>query len=383
MMRRRDKQEQMLDLILLTLALAGLAINVLLLSRHWPGGGGSIAGCGGGDCAEVLASRWAYVFRMPVAVFGTLAYLLLLLSFIRRWRFIQMPVLAVITGAAAWFLLVQSLLLGRYCAWCLAAHSLAISLCAITLIRMLRCRQSWASYVHFGGWTAGAFLVLGLAQIYGPTPITHRIDDSPSAAAHGLTAQAGNAASSPGRPVGRMLDDLPLLGSPSAQHVLVEYFDYRCTSCRELSQYLAALIARHPDQIAVRLAPVPMDRLCNSYVPAGAHKPDGCEIAKTAIVVWQHAPRHFPEFHRKLFADPSPAAARREACSLMTAEELDDRLTERHVMEMIRANVAYWRRLSMHNEKLPKLIIREKRILHGLPPSEEEFLRVMQQELGL
>lgn len=383
MMRRRDKQQQMFDLILLALAVAGLAINVLLLSRHWQGGG-SIAGCGGGDCEEVLTSRWAYVFRLPVTVFGMLAYLVLIASFRRRLRRLQLPMLGWIAGGACWFLFVQAVLLDRYCPWCVAAHSLAISMSAICLFRMLRRREPGSSYRRLGTWALVGIFALGLAQLYGPAPVTHRVEDqTPAPSKRVLTNPSGNPAGQPDETAVRDLAELPLLGSLAARHVLVEYFDYRCGECRRMSEYLAILIARHPDQVAVRLAPVPMDRLCNSHVPAGAHKPGGCDISKMALVIWIHAPAQFPEFHRELFVNPTYESARRAAQSLMTAEELDERFSEPRVMDVIRANVAEWRRLSLHNEKLPKLLIREKRILHGLPPSQGDFLRVMQQELGL
>ena len=51
--------------------------------------------------------------------------------------------------------------------------------------------------------------------------------------------------------------------------------------------------------------------------------------------------------------------------------------------ELIQANVADWVSFSGKTKHLPKLLIRDKRILHGLPSGEADFIRVMEQELGL
>jgi len=376
-----DKQEIFFDWIVLILAMAGLAINLLLLSRHFPGSGAGIAGCGGGDCEEVLASRWAYVFRLPVTIFGTLAYTALILSLRRRFETWQLPALGLITGGACWFLFVQSVLLDRYCPWCLAAHSLAISLCAFGLLRMLLRRENLGSFARLGAWALSGLFAIGLAQIYGPEPVTHRIDDQPVGAGDAAAASQGSAQD--GDAAVRDLTQLPLLGPPSATHVMVEYFDYQCAACRTMADHLAALMARHPDTLAVRLAPVPMDNLCNSHVPPGARRPGSCELAKIALAVWYHTPEHFPAFHRELLAAPTPATARRAAHALMEPDELAERIAERRVMDVIRGNVADWRRFSRHNEKLPKLLVRPGRMLHGLPSGEESFIRVMEEELGL
>ena len=50
---------------------------------------------------------------------------------------------------------------------------------------------------------------------------------------------------------------------------------------------------------------------------------------------------------------------------------------------LIQADIADWVSLSGKSDKLPKLLIRDKRILHGLPSGQEDFIRVMKLELGL
>jgi protein-disulfide isomerase len=164
---------------------------------------------------------------------------------------------------------------------------------------------------------------------------------------------------------------------------MVEYFDYQCAACRTMAGHLAALIARHPEDLAVRLAPVPMDLGCNPQVPPGAHHRGSCAIAKTALAVWHHAPERFTDFHRKLLADPSPENARRATLEFMAADQLDALTGSGRVYDAIQSNIAGWRKLSLENTKLPKLLVRPGRILHGLPSDAESFIEVMESELGL
>ena len=71
------------------------------------------------------------------------------------------------------------------------------------------------------------------------------------------------------------------------------------------------------------------------------------------------------------------------ARGLVPADRLDIALRDPWIEQLIQANVADWVSLSGKSSKLPKLLIRDKRILHGLPSGEADFIRVMEQELGL
>ena len=68
----------------------------------------------------------------------------------------------------------------------------------------------------------------------------------------------------------------PLVGSPGAEHEMVWYFDYQRASCRVMAGHLAALVDQHPAAVAVRLAPVPMEYLCNPHVLGGVQRPGSC-----------------------------------------------------------------------------------------------------------
>ena len=384
---RSTAGEWMLDLGLLTLAFAGFFLNLFLLTWRVSDGAAGIAGCGGTSCDEILASRWAVIFGVPVTVFGALAYVGIMGSLTPAGRRLSVPVLGSVIGAVFWFVFVQAVLIGKFCPWCLAAHGVGIAVTVMGLVREGRGGGFRRASGDLALWGFSSFLCIGLAQVYGPLPTTHYVDVSavtPLAAVHEKGV---------GRKVtfddGRKTFDataLPQLGSLDAKHVMVEYFDYQCPSCRIMSGYLAALVEKHPTDVCVLLLPVPLDHACNPSLPLeNKGHPGSCELTRIALAVWRASPDAYQEIHRAFLSDPpsSQVAALAFAHGLVPGDRLDRALRDPWIEQLIRANIADWVSLSGKSEKLPKLLIRDKRILHGLPSGEADFIRVMERELGL
>src|SRR5687768_16247999 len=115
---------------LLILLAAGISAYLLSVSLS----GGQAVGYGpGSGCDEVLQSRWAYVFGIPVSALALVIDLALLLTSFscgakstpkqRRgaWE-IMVPCAVLVLGAALWFVALQAFVLHRFCPWCMAAH---------------------------------------------------------------------------------------------------------------------------------------------------------------------------------------------------------------------------------------------------------------------
>jgi uncharacterized membrane protein/protein-disulfide isomerase len=354
------------------LAVAGLCINIFLLTRTL--GDAAIAGCGGGPCDEVLASRWSSLLGLPIPAFGILVYALLLLSLFQRLEILRLPLLGGIAGAAFWFIAVQAFILGKFCPWCMAAHGvgLAIVICGILLDKA----GAWS---HVSAWAGLAVFAVVSMQVFGPVKSGHRIEG-----AQGTMPKPQHSASvsfNDGRFVYQLAEH-PRIGPADADRVLVEYFDYQCPACLVMAGYLEALVAAHPGRLAVLLMPVPLEHGCNPHLGANRSRVGSCAIARIALAVWRQRPDDFPAFHRKLIAAPSAAAARSLALELMDDAALTAALADPWIDQTIASHADSWAGLSSSNDKLPKLLIRGKRILHGLPSGEDDFLRVMKQELG-
>ena len=229
---------------------------------------------------------------------------------------------------------------------------------------------------------------LALSQHFGPAPVTHRIGGELA-----ISPTIGIHAQGNGRKIvfdggNKVYDNssLPGLGSSDAKQVLVEYFDYQCPSCRTMSGYLAALIDKHPTELRVLMLPVPLDHGCNSALAAADDgHPGSCELTRIALAVWRVNPAAFPAIHRAFLSDPPPdlASALTLAREQVPAAQLEAAMREPWIDQLIRANIADWEAFSSKSRQLPKLLISGKRILHGLPSGQADFIRVMENELGL
>lgn len=366
------------------LALAGLGLNLLLLFWKLKDPADGLIGCGGaGACNDVLASKWSQVFHLPVTIPGALLYALILLSLHSRFKRLLAPALVVLTGSVIWFVSVQLWILHHVCPWCLATHAVGIVVVILGVVR-LNAKPSFRS----GGFGVLVTLLLIASQVFGPSSATHRIEETTSALTTAPIHARGD-----GRKIefnnGRKVydrDALPSLGSPKAPHVLVEYFDYQCASCRIMRGFLDALIAKHPDQVALLVLPMPLDGACNHRLTsAESIHPGSCRLARIALAVWRAEPAKFPELHRALFADPAPdeSTAMAIAASLVPRERLDAALSDPWIDELLEADIQDWISFSNKTRQLPKLLVKGTRILHGLPSGEADFIRVMEQELGL
>jgi uncharacterized membrane protein len=363
-----------LDFLILLLAFAGFLLNLWLFLRLYSNEAAAIAGCGGGDCEEVLASRWSRVFHVPVTVFGAMAYAGLMASLTPVFHRANAFFLGAIGGAALWFVFVQAVLLGKFCPWCLAAHGLAATLVLLGWIRL----GGMEGIKRLAFWGSASFLAIGLSQVYGPVSQTHRMEDltkSPHPAGRTIGFDGGNKVF--------RVDEFPLLGSASAKHVMVEYFDYECPACATMAGYLDALMRRHPQDISVICLPVPMDGACNRDVPPDGEHPGSCRISRIALAVWLARSEEFPKLHHELFGITSPDEAEKLALKHVSPSELAAALADPQVDRLIQSAISDWKTLSRSTPKLPKLFVRDRRILHGLPSGEEDFIRVMERELGL
>ncbi len=374
-------------LSLLSLTLCGLLLNGLLLYWKLSDPAGGIAGCGGGSgCADVLASRWSQVFGIPIPVLGLLVYVLLFAALLGDFKRLQGLCFAAIVGSAGWLIVVQALLLHHFCTWCMAVHGVGGLLALLGGIF-----SQWdARFRH--GLQAGAAAALGLAlaQLYGPEPVTHRIDtawNAPKSQPSGVHAEGS------GRKIsfdeGRKIYDvssLPRLGSVDALRVMVEYFDFQCPACRKMAGYLAALVAKHPTDLCVLLLPVPLNHACNPALPiTEAGHPASCELAKIALAVWRVKPDAYPELHRAFLSDPplDQAAAMALAEAKVPAVQLASALRDPWIDRVIQTDIADWVAISGGKKILPQLLISDRKALHGLPSGEADFIRVMERELGL
>lgn len=314
-----------------------------------------------------------------------------LLSLMERFRRFRPVFAGLAAGAAFWFVFVQAVILKSFCPWCMGAHVAAVMVWILTAIHHGRDH----GYRPVAGtlviWGYLGILAIGLAQVYGPLPATHRISAGPEDAAglEDLPVQwRGNGPKVEVFNGFKKLDAgaLPHLGPVDARRVVVEYFDYTCPACRMMSGYMERYQLKHPDTVCVILLPVPLERSCNRSMPDG--EPDhagACEIARLALAVWRHRPDEFPALHRWLLEkERLPPQVRVRVAEILTTKQLNSAADDVWIDQLIAANVADWIYFSARQGGgLPKMVGPSRQVLHGLPADFDEFSQIMRDLVGL
>lgn len=258
------KSERLYLSISIVLALLGFLITAYLTMLSLSGD--VVAGCGGdGGCAEVLTSRWAKLGPVPVSLLGLMTYLAVLLGLGARMGskgysplgdrllWLAPPLLLV---AAIWFTGAQIFSVGAFCPFCMASHIIGFVLACLLLFGVMRTTIANPKPPLFIGFLASGALILGQALLP-PMP------DDPQRAPNPFANQDGDTWIDDARYVSLfggelqfVLQDVPYIGDPNAEHVVAVLFDYACPYCRTLHNMLDEAIKQDPTRFA--LVPIPL-----------------------------------------------------------------------------------------------------------------------------
>ncbi len=349
-----------------------------------------LAGCGGrSGCATVLSSRWSKAFGIPVTILATFVYMSLLGALLVRRKGLVFLLSGVLLASVLWFLGIQAIVLRAFCPWCIGAHLIGLLAGLTGMSASFPTGQPARRWFIPLGMALAGVTILALVQTFGPVPASHRVSTLDALANPGMSVHARGGGRVVDFSSGRKrfaIEALPHLGDPQAPHVLVEYFDYQCASCRVMHGHFSALLARHPGKVCLIVLPVPLEANCNPHLPDPQNStPGSCLLSRLSLAVWRHAPDRFPAVHQAFFADPSPSdpAAQRLAREIIPADSWPDALSDLWIDQVLAANIQDWQALSNKGAKLPKVLLNESKVLHGLPSGREEFLRVIAAELGL
>lgn len=382
------------------LAAAGFGMSGWLLYMKATDRISYLVGCGSaGGCEDVLGSRWSQWFLIPVSALSLVLYLALFVLTFRPHRVSLRALAMCLIGAALWFGAVQAWILQAFCPYCLGVHLIGLA-CGMLIIFRERepgSRNPGTPAAFAAG--SAAVLVLILGQIFGPVPATHLTTEteiprppiSTDAARIPIHARGGGRIAT--FLVGKdyAIEHLPHLGSSSAPHVLVEYFDYSCNTCRDLHVDLEALLERYPGKFTIVVLPCPIDRGCNPHVPLEiANHAHACDLAKIALAAWRAEPAAFSAIHKALFTRPvldqtaALAVANRHLTSPLTPASLEDPW----IAEILAANAEDYRQISITNSGqlntlMPKLMVGGTRMLHGVTHSREILFQALEQEFQL
>ncbi len=119
-----------------TLALVGVGITAYLLSVR---ASGATLSCTTGGCEAVQTSSYSELFGMPVAALGLVAYLVALGAALARGELARLSGAIVVLAAfafGAYLLVVQVVVIGALCDWCVASDAVTSALAALALLRL-------------------------------------------------------------------------------------------------------------------------------------------------------------------------------------------------------------------------------------------------------
>ncbi len=415
-------------LLLAVVSLAALVAGALVVMT-FTGKISYLRGCGGDEgCASLLGGRWGSWFLLPVSLWALLTYIGLgglIARGLNGWwsRTLALAGTLVLVGAALWFFALQAFLEKRFCSYCSLMHVCGLLIAAI-LWRNLATHAfpgrvaaaqtaGWLAVVTMVGWIGG--------QLWGPQPATHEVrqltGDALLAASGSPQSTVSSVADSPvpppasppeDRPMGitpngaelaprevtymrggirYTIGEIPLLGDPMAEHILVKYFDYTCETCREMHEELDRLLRLYPRKLAVIVVPTPLNRSCNPHLlPSVPDHPDACELARLGLAVWRADPQQFPGFHDALFERQGHLTleqAREVAERRVGASPLQKAEQDPWISETLRRAAEIYGGLSGSGPRMPKLLLGGRDLMNGVPRSTADLIRSLQDHVTL
>ena len=406
--------------------------------------GGSVAGCGpGSDCDKVLQSRWSKWFGLPVSAFS-LAIYAVLFGASRGLRAAEVPQrrqrfeLIVVTGsilvlgAAVWYTVLQVAVIHAICPYCMTAHGFGSA--AAILLLFARARMTPVASGETGllqpvAIAASMMAILIGGQVFYEPP-GHREGNLASLVSNGavaaeslgqptlpdaavaatnlpantaLVAKAGpmvpvatNAAAT-SQTSNRVfaiyngqfkfnLDDVPLIGSPTAPRLMVSLFDYTCHHCRTMHERLLEVWHTWSNELAIIVLPMPLDPQCNPTMnrPHPDHI-NACFFGRLGLAVVRanrSKSASFDEFVFKPERPPGTNEAMMFAEQLVGADALKRALADPWVEAQLRQGVAIYEISYRAGQgSMPQSII-GNRIAVGLM-RKEDLDRILGEEFGL
>lgn len=280
--------------LMTVLSLAAFVLSLILTLHSLSMAG--LAGCSAGSsCDMVTGSRWSMLFGfLPVSSLSMGLYLAAAVCSIYICiyddAFVKMVMgglAAAVLAGSAWFIFLQTFVIGAFCPYCMSAHGCGFLLAVCVFIWLVKDGKLPAKSIRnsalAGAAVAVAFIIL-------------QILTTPSYRVH--TGQTRDPLPIPDA------SEAPCVGPEDAPHAVALLYDYQCPHCRVIHDMLEDAAARLDGQVCFILCPSPLSPSCNPYIPAGQDLfPGSCTMASLALSLWRHDKDAFRIFDRWLFED--------------------------------------------------------------------------------
>lgn len=387
--------DQVIPLLVFPLILFALTTLIAGYLSWFSLTGDMVAGCGPtSGCNQVLSSRWSSLMGIPVSLLAIPVYVGLIIGIIKLsfpkviktvrqpWNYI-ISLSFIVAGAGIWFLFVQLVLIESICYFCMASHLLGLLGALMVLLQFRRIQHSAAtaalkkpfnpmvktttkSLFTLGLWgLAGTFALILGQLLYQPD--THKTIELSSNKAQSFYTDKKWIITLHNEKFALDLNELPIIGLPSADQVIVILFDYTCKSCRFMHDQLLKVQATFKTKLAILLLPVPLDATCNQWMQRANIKTlsdheNACQYARIGLAVWLVNRKSYQKFDNWIFKTKEPPPidmARSYAKSLIGEKKLDKALADTWVNETLQlAGAIHEANYNKHGTlKMPQLMI--------------------------
>ncbi len=376
------------------LSLLALALSAYLA---WNSLSGSVpAGCGqeGAGCGEVLGTRWAAWFGLPVSAGGVLVYAALAwIGFLisetsppARW--LQLTFLSVMAaGAGLWFTALQGFVIKGFCYYCIAIHACGIAIAVLTLtatpvVQVPQKKKGKPKESQPVKLTNAALLgllgviLLAAGQLASlrtsAVPEKVQTPDSfvvpvPVPSHQGEVVLAGGQ-------LKLNSGDYPVIGSPHAERIVALLYDYTCPACRHLHPLVMQERLKYDSRAAVFMIPMPLDAQCNPGVSQTSYQHrDACQYAKIGLALWKLNPETFFQYDEFMFSleyPPTIEQARNFADGLVSHEVMETVLADPDNDQLVSYGVQLFYSPLLKHKVLPTLFTPEAVIEGALSPEQ-------------
>lgn len=366
--------QQWLHVTIRILAILGFVIGAYLTALHYRAGAGPINApfCGAGtiiNCDLVLSSPYATLLGQPLALWGAIIYLAILLAsllgqiggliFLCGWTFVFSLYLAGVS-----FLLIKS-----FCLLCLSLYTLntGLVISAVALARSATAMTGW----HVA-WGIAAYVLLLAATGWTQLRTVPSTGDPtrPFSEQNLSPTEADFVRFYNSRPqVALRGTERHTEGPPQALLSIVEFVDFRCPQCARAREVLAQFHRTHPNDVRIVFRHYPLDQACNPHLFQQVH-PGACAAAYAAECAaeqnkfWQYADLLFAEQKQYTRQDLQHYA---QTAGLDVAR-FTECLNDGRTTLLVRADIEAAEEAKV--KATPTLVI-NGRLIEGLPPPEK------------
>jgi hypothetical protein len=184
------------------------------------------------------------------------------------------------------------------------------------------------------------------------------------------------------------LREVPLMGSTEASFAMLSLFDYTCSHCRVMHQWLAYAHRAFSNDLAIVSLPMPLDSSCNYTVKKtpSAHT-NACQYAQLGLQVWRANKEKQAEFDDYIFRGQKPPAlteAEAYARRLVGTNAFDKAAHDPWIAQQLTRSISIYATNYLHvrNGSMPQLMINTN-LTTGSLDTRDDLFRLLEKQLGL